>query len=236
MKSDWVKAEAAEALAHRKLVPLRIETAVPSLRFRTLHTLDLTSWIGKAEPEPLDLLVESLCHYLGPPASQESEALPQPSEALEAIAAIRVAYERRDYGTALKLARPAAEQGIAVAQNCLGLLYLEGQGVPHDCREAMRWFHKAADQGNADGQFYTGLLYQNGYGVPQDYAEAMRWYRKSADQGNASAQNNIGTMYEYGQSVKQDDQEAIRWYRMAADNGHETAMGNFKRLSAKAKR
>ncbi len=40
------------------------------------------------------------------------------------------AYERGDYETALREFRPLAEQGNALAQHNLGVMYDNGQGVP----------------------------------------------------------------------------------------------------------
>ena len=57
------------------------------------------------------------------------------------------AYERGDYGTALKEFRPLAEQGHAWAQYNLGVLYDQGHDVPQDSQEALRWYRRAADQG-----------------------------------------------------------------------------------------
>jgi TPR repeat protein len=59
------------------------------------------------------------------------------------------AYDRQDYQTALKVWQPLADQGIAGAQNNIGLLYENGEGVTRDYAEAMKWFLKAADQGEA---------------------------------------------------------------------------------------
>ena len=87
---------------------------------------------------------------------------------------------------------------MPTAQFNLGLMYHNGQGVPQDYREAVRWYRMAADQGDADAQFNLGVMYDNGRGVPQDYAEAVRWYRKAADQGYADAQFNLGVMYYNG--------------------------------------
>ena len=42
-----------------------------------------------------------------------------------------------------------ADQGVASAQFNLGLIYLEGQGVPQDGAEAVRWYRLAAEQGHA---------------------------------------------------------------------------------------
>ena len=42
-----------------------------------------------------------------------------------------------------------AEQGDAVAQFNLGVKYDNGQGVPQDYAEAVKWYRKAAEQGDA---------------------------------------------------------------------------------------
>ena len=73
--------------------------------------------------------------------------------------------------------RKAAEQGDAVAQCNLGVCYYNGDGVPRDYTEAVRWFRKAAEQGNAGAQHNLGVCYAKGHGVPQDYTEAARWWR-----------------------------------------------------------
>ena len=57
------------------------------------------------------------------------------------------AYESGDYATALKEFRPLAEQGHAVAQFKLGVMYDHGYGVPENDTEAVKWLRKAAVQG-----------------------------------------------------------------------------------------
>jgi TPR repeat protein len=84
--------------------------------------------------------------------------------------------------------RARAEQGDVEAQNNLGLMYDNGEGVPQDYAEVVRWYRLAAEQGLASAQFNLGLMYDTGYGVPEDDAEAMRWHRLAADQGQAQAQ------------------------------------------------
>ena len=68
-------------------------------------------------------------------------------------------------------------------------MYDEGEGVPQDDAEAVRWYRLAAEQGDATAQYNLGLMYDEGEGVPQDDAEAVRWYRLAAEQGDASAQS-----------------------------------------------
>jgi hypothetical protein len=104
--------------------------------------------------------------------------------------AAEVAYQKGNYETALRVARPLAEQGDARAQSILGRMYARGRGVPLDEVEAGNWFRGAADRGNAAAQLTLGNMYAEGRGVPQDYAEAARWYRVAADQGDPHAQYN----------------------------------------------
>jgi len=63
------------------------------------------------------------------------------------------AYEQQDYATALKKWQTLAEAGDAAAQNNLGILYDNGQGVAQDYGKARAWFEKAAAQkGNKEAQ------------------------------------------------------------------------------------
>jgi len=59
------------------------------------------------------------------------------------------AYVKRDYATALRLARPLADQGNGRAQALLGGMYLNGYGVPEDYVLAHMWFYLAAAQDQA---------------------------------------------------------------------------------------
>lgn len=84
----------------------------------------------------------------------------------------------------------AAEQGDADAQNNLGAMYAEGQGVRQDDTEAVRWFRQAADQGLAQAQFNLGAMYYKGHGVRQDRALAQEWLGKACQNGNQDGCDN----------------------------------------------
>jgi hypothetical protein len=114
--------------------------------------------------------------------------------------------------TGLTFWQPLADQGDAAAQNKIGEMYMNGQGVTQDYAEAMNWYRKAADQGDADAQLNIGRMYESGEGVMQDYKQAAEWFRKAADQGDADAQRALGGMYEMGQGVTQDNVQAYMWY------------------------
>lgn len=143
--------------------------------------------------------------------------------ASEEVSLGKQAFDRRDYTTALKVFLPLARHGDPVAQDYLGILYENGQGVSRDYKEAANWYRMAAKQGYSDAQENLGSLYDNGRGVPQDYKEAARWYRIAADQGDPEAQIILGFDYENGRGVPQDYKEAAKWYRLAAEQGKSNA-------------
>ena len=137
------------------------------------------------------------------------------------------AFNRGDNATALRLLTPLAKQGLAKAQEKLGVIYYEGRGVARDYAQALAWFRKAADQGDANAPFYLGVMYHDGLGVAKDNVAAVGWYRKAAEQGTAAAQLNLGAAYADGEGVARDDAAAVGWYRKAADQGHALAQNNL---------
>ena len=109
-----------------------------------------------------------------------------------------------------------AQAGEAVAQFRLGLMYANGEGVPKDEVEAVKWCRKAADQGFAFAEAYVGLMYEEGSGVPKDEVEAVKWCRKAAEHGLANAQLGLGLMYAEGKGVPKDDVEGYAWANVSA--------------------
>ena len=105
--------------------------------------------------------------------------------------------------------RARAEAGEAQAQASLGWKYANGDGVPQDAAEAVRWYRLAAEQGHAQAQAALAGAYALGQGVPQDEVEALTWWRQAAEQGHAAAQTVLGHTYLLGQGVPQDEAEAV---------------------------
>src|SRR5271168_3558512 len=95
------------------------------------------------------------------------------------------AYQKGDYVGAAKEWRPLADQGDPVAQFNLGLLYLDGHGVPQNPVEAANWFRRAAEQDYAQAQHNLGAMYGSGQGVKRDYIQAYKWLNICAAKGNS---------------------------------------------------
>ena len=94
------------------------------------------------------------------------------------------AFDNGDYATALREWTPLAEQGDAIAQYNLGLMYYNGEGVPQDYKEALKWHTRAAKQGHPNAQNNLGVMYYAGYGVLQDDVYAHMWWNIAASNGD----------------------------------------------------
>jgi TPR repeat protein len=113
----------------------------------------------------------------------------------------------------------AAGQGHAQAQNGLGYMYQNGEGVSCDYAEAARWYRLAAEQGNAAAENNLGNLYFAGKGVHRSYSAAFEWVAKAAKQGLATAQHGLGYMYRYGKGATRNIAEALNLFHQAARQG-----------------
>eukprot|EP00300_Choanocystis_sp_HF-7_P005163 c13919_g1_i1.p3 GENE.c13919_g1_i1~~c13919_g1_i1.p3 ORF type:complete len:185 (+),score=20.67 c13919_g1_i1:373-927(+) len=115
------------------------------------------------------------------------------------------------------------DQGHAGAQNNIGCMYRDGEGVPRSDPEALMWFTLAASQGHVQGQNSLGHLIFLGHGTSQCDTLAVYWWTKSANQGNHVAQTNLGFMLESGRGAERDAAKAIEWYKRAAALGNDRA-------------
>lgn len=164
-----------------------------------------------------------------------------------------LAFENRDYDTALELVLPLAQQQDIDAMTLVGRIYDEGFNQP---TKALSWFKKSAELGNAQAQVELAELYEAGDGVTKDIEQAIKWYEKaatqdhdeaqlalalhyledledvpealtllekSAKQGNAIAQYRLGLLYLGEADIKADKSKAWYYFAMAANKVPEAA-------------
>jgi uncharacterized protein len=142
------------------------------------------------------------------------------------------AFGKKDFKTAHRILLKVAKKGNASAQYYLGSLYHNGQGVPQDINEAVKWYRLAAEQADENdwgitfAQYALAKVYFFGVGtvIPQDYKEAAKWYQLALKHKEAVkrlgekdilyAQSNLGWVYD---QVLQDYKEALKWYQLAGD-------------------
>ena len=65
IKSHWVRAEAAYAVAKHKLLPISIGQCQPPLQFMQIQTIDFSCWEGGCEDEAFERLLAALAKRLG---------------------------------------------------------------------------------------------------------------------------------------------------------------------------
>ena len=116
--------------------------------------------------------------------------------------------------------RQAAAQGLALAQNALGLMYYLGESVPQDDDKAGEYFRQAALQGDRNGEYNLAALYAQGRGVPKDEGMAFVLYTRAAEKGHSSAMNNLGWLCQEGRGTEKDLKAAAAWYRRSAESGN----------------
>jgi TPR repeat protein len=143
---------------------------------------------------------------------------------------------------ALPFLRRAADQDEPAALLQLGLLSMQGEGVPLDHGAGAEYFRRSAERGNAvaaynlgvyDEQVRRGSLSQTNWRTiafgtgdttpPLALRQAFEWYLKGAEGGYPAAQVRIGDFYAEGRLVEKDLDTARRWYERAAMEDYQPA-------------
>lgn len=154
-------------------------------------------------------------------------AIPAHAAFLEGVAA----YNSGDYAAAADIWREDAAAGDAAAQRNLGLLYLNGQGVPKNEAAAAEWFRRSSDQGFPRASANLGEMYLRGVGVPRDPERAVTFFQRAAEAGLAEAQYNLAILTEAGFGVRKDLELARRWFQRAAAGGHAPARERLRQMA-----
>lgn len=93
--------------------------------------------------------------------------------------------DAKEHSKALPLMIEAAELGNVQAMSVLGSMYLLGNGVREDGRQAVAWLRKAIDGGFEDAVSILGMAYATGKaGVKVDIPKAREMLQFAADRGD----------------------------------------------------
>ena len=123
-------------------------------------------------------------------------------------------FGKTDFQAALKWYRKAGAQGDADAQNNLGQMYEDGEGVQQNYALAAKWYRKAAEHvpdlgGAGQGRNNLGLLYLDGLGVAEDYVQAYMWFRLANNDTNLSSMKSRMSPAQ----IAQGERMAVEWKR-----------------------
>ena len=118
-----------------------------------------------------------------------------PAAHADSLKEATTAFAKKQYAAAIKLFRPLAEKGNAIAQYKVAMMHRMGLGVPKSEKEARKWSRLAAKQGNPQAQTLLGSLYYKASGDESpDTVRAYMWYEVAAAQGNAEAKKDLDSL------------------------------------------
>jgi hypothetical protein len=137
-----------------------------------------------------------------------------------------ISFYHENYVEAQKFLSKASEAGDPSAHYYLGIMYLNGQGVPANYQEAARLFALAAQKNHSGGQIALGVLLIEGIGVPQNFKRAAVLLTLAAKQNNQDAQAILGWVYKYGVGVRENKVIAYALWNYVAAKGDEWARIN----------
>lgn len=123
-----------------------------------------------------------------------------------------MAFQDKDYETALVELIPLANKGVFRAQNVLYIMYLNGFGVKKDVKEGEKWMRMGAESGNSTAQYIYGQLYIGGEYVKQDLSKAHKWLLRSAQQGEQMGYDYLYYMYLGGYGVQKNVTTALKLF------------------------
>ena len=116
-----------------------------------------------------------------------------------------------------------AEQGHALAQCNLALMYHFGEGLEKDLEQAVFWYKKSAMQDYLPAKYGLANLHYYEKETEESLEQAALLYKELAEKGFAPAQYNLGNMYQLGKGKEEDLEQAVFWYKKAALQGYALA-------------
>jgi hypothetical protein len=122
---------------------------------------------------------------------------------------------KQDDAEAARWMKLAADRGYLPAIFALGVMTLDGAGVPKNVEAARLLFEKAAEKGHPGALYNLGVISIGR--DPPDFAAAAKFFRRAAEAGDSDAAYSLALLYREGRGVERDVEEAARWMEFAAD-------------------
>lgn len=110
----------------------------------------------------------------------------------------------------------AANSGHASAQNNLGVMLSQGDGVVKNSKLAIEWLKRAYKGGESCAANNIAITYrENG-----NFRRAIHWFMKSVDSGDDEPLLQLGIHYYWGKGVRKNHQKAFDLYqKVVKSNG-----------------
>lgn len=135
-----------------------------------------------AQEQAVDLSAPPVDEYtdIPPGLMMSSEAMPAPKEAMDesdimTMDDILKAYTDGRFDVVYKHIVPIANGNYPLAQEMLGVMYRNGQGVTKDPTTALTWLTKAAEAGRPLAQHHLANMAFAGEGAQADAVKSLMW-------------------------------------------------------------
>lgn len=111
----------------------------------------------------------------------------------------------------------SASLGICEAQNMVGIMNFNGEGIPQNTENSIKYFEKAANQGNTTSIFNLSMIYLSDEDK-RDYDKAQEYLIKLAELGYILANDVLGYMYFEGIADKKSYDKALSYWDKSIEN------------------
>ncbi|KAG6320154.1 hypothetical protein E4U22_003679 [Claviceps purpurea] len=115
--------------------------------------------------------------------------------------------------------KPGTDKVAGKAAGFIGRMYLRGDGLPQNFKQAKGWFERGIKLRDAQSHYGMGLMLLNGFGGKENIKRASELFQTAAAADYAPAQVDIGRLY-----LDQGDPEDLRvandYFELAARYGN----------------
>ena len=215
IESDWVRDEADEARARKKLVPVLIEAVTPPVGFRNIQAADLSGWDGSSKAPGIQRLLGDLESMIGKPARKAPRPIREaqgPGESIAEGQAGSSGTARIDF--VLQLGAKLKTSWKTVAAGGLGILLLVGVALFWPNHERSTSEHVEAGKTSA---------------APQLVSLALRADRKEIKTNETLALTLRG---EYSDGTQKEIKDGAEWMSSNFRVAIVDAQGQVKALEA----
>ncbi len=115
------------------------------------------------------------------------------------------------------LLKRAADAGLPDAQTMVGNLYLQGEGVTRDVKQAIHYLTLATKQDAGSAFLSLASIYEEGTGVSKDLSKAEAYYQQALPFGSRSAQVSYADFLCYQRGDQESFARAVEHYKIAAN-------------------
>jgi len=146
---------------------------------------------------------------------------------------VKLSKEGQDNTEAVKWLEKAADQGLEVAKQDLGMCYASGSDKPKDEQKGLDLIiNKEGEiKDIAEAEHFIGLKYlYSHHNIQRDVGKAVSWFERAIAHGDINSLRVLGSMYIEGKEVHQDVEKGVAMMEKAIEQGDHMAAINLTYL------